>query len=678
MENIYDTLAKLLRSDERFVSTEGDLLRNAVCETANNMDENLLHLLLSNNITREHFFRKVDDILIFDKILFGWVINNKEFLPDSYTRFKNKIGLADDNGNLLATSGNVELVFPYKDCILEGGQTKEDQKRSEVFYNEMFAPREIDRLLYPKTLVNAKCYAANVDDQGSISFTITKAKELQQSNNLIVRGNNLLVLSSIEKVFANKVQCIYIDPPYNTGSDSFGYNDAFNHSSWLTFMKNRLVIAKRLLKSSGILFISVDDHESAYIKVLCDEIFGRENFLSTIAYERSGVSGLGQGGSFLVNTHESIICFAKDKNVTNTEDLSGEYPFGYEEMKRYNKVLLSAGESEEIDRFEASATHEDVIIRKHANYSIQTISLKQFDSRRAEIEEQYLQNFDKIYRNTSVQAENEFQNKILDYCGDGLYSAEYTVSRGRNKGKKIIAYYYNKQVFAWLKDSADIVDSQIVKTNKLSDFWNHGSIPKADLANEGGVKLRRGKKPENLLKRLFSIATKEGDLILDFFLGSGTSVAVAHKMNRRYIGIEQLDYGDNDAITRLQHVICGEQSGISKKVNWKGGGSFVYCELAQLNQKYVDLIRNVNSDDQLLTIWNKMEKTGFISYKVKPSEIDAHIDDFKALSLDNKKKFLMEVLDKNMLYVNLCDIDDEEFCISDEDKAFNKSFYGEV
>ena len=211
MENIYDTLAKLLRSDERFVSTEGDLLRNAVCETANNMDENLLHLLLSNNITREHFFRKVDDILIFDKILFGWVINNKEFLPDSYTRFKNKIGLADDNGNLLATSGNVELVFPYKDCILEGGQTKEDQKRSEVFYNEMFAPREIDRLLYPKTLVNAKCYAANVDDQGSISFTITKAKELQQSNNLIVRGNNLLVLSSIEKVFANKVQCIYIE-----------------------------------------------------------------------------------------------------------------------------------------------------------------------------------------------------------------------------------------------------------------------------------------------------------------------------------------------------------------------------------------------------------------------------------------------------------------------------------
>lgn len=679
----YENVIKVLKADGRFFTEKGEFLRNVVYEKAMQMDSKLIKSLYKDPIIKEKFFTEIDGIAVFDKVGFGWVINNRQFLPDSYTRYKNKIGLVNNRSENIATSNDVELVFPYKDCVLEGGQTKEEQKRKEIFYNETLAPDEVDRLLYPKVLINAVKVSADVDIDlvgNSISnskrIREEKCKNFSPDDNLLIKGNNLFVLSLLLKRYTGKVQCIYIDPPYNTGSDSFGYNDSFNHSSWLTFMKNRLSIARQLLSQTGMIFISIDDNEAAYVKVLCDEIFGRENFMTTIAYERSGVSGLGQGGEFLVNTHESIICFAKDKRLAKIGDLTGEYDFGYDEMKRYNRILISAGKAEDINDFEAPSTHEKVIIRKHHDFKIDTISLKNFEKRRLEIEREYLTNFDKVFRNTSIQKENEFQNNILKMCGDGLYSAEYTVSRGRYKGERIIAYYYNKQVFVWLKESARKEGSHIIKTNKLSDFWSHGSIPKADLANEGGVSLRRGKKPENLVKRLLDITTKEGDLVLDFFLGSGSTVAVAHKMKRRYIGVEQLDYGDNNPKKRLNNVIMGEQSGISKKIHWQGGGSFVYCELAKLNQNYVERIEKAK-DEELMPIWEEIKKTGFISYKVNPKDIDENIKDFKALSSENKKRLLMELLDKNQLYINYCDIDDESYTISDEDKAFTKSFYGE-
>ena len=203
---------------------------------------------------------------------------------------------------------------------------------------------------------------------------------------------------------------------------------------------------------------------------------------------------------------------------------------------------------------------------------IESISLRSYEARKTEVLDLYLANFDKVFRNTSIQEENEFQTRILSLCQDGLYSAEYMVSRGRNKGKKTTAYYLNGQVFAWLKDTAKVVEGNIIKTNKLSDFWDHASIPKADLSNEGGVKLRRGKKPEQLLRRILGLATRPGDTVLDYHLGSGTTCAVAHKMERQYIGVEQLDYGDNDSTVRLQNVITGDDTGISKAVGWKGGG----------------------------------------------------------------------------------------------------------
>lgn len=273
----YNIVLEVLKQDKRFFTDNGELLRNSVYEAAMQMDSKLIKLLLSNEETKKRFFNDVDGIIVFDKIEFGWVINNREFLPDSYTRYKNKIGLVNSRGEYISTSKDVELVFPYKDCILEGGQTKEDQKRDEIFYNEILAPDEVDRLLYPKVLTNAKRYTA----EGVKPIT-----ELKDTDNLIIKGNNLLAISSLLKRYEGKIQCIYIDPPYYFNKlkedDSFKYNPNFNFSTWLVFMKNRLEIAKKLLAMGGTIWISISEDGMHYLKVLADDIFGREHFIGTI------------------------------------------------------------------------------------------------------------------------------------------------------------------------------------------------------------------------------------------------------------------------------------------------------------------------------------------------------------------------------------------------------------
>lgn len=229
--SLFDELKNTLLKNSKYSeqNTENPkLLRNVVIEDALNMNKELLHILLSNPKLKNHFFTDVDGVLVFDKNKFTWTIENKEFLPDSYTRFKQKIGLIDSNERFISSNNDVVLSFPYKDCVLEGGQTKDDQKRSEIFFNETLAPEEVDCLLAPKVFTNIKKYTKDGEEPVS---------SISLSDNLLIKGNNLLSLSSLLKRYQNKVKLIYIDPPYNTGNDSFGYNDSFNHSTWLVFMK---------------------------------------------------------------------------------------------------------------------------------------------------------------------------------------------------------------------------------------------------------------------------------------------------------------------------------------------------------------------------------------------------------------------------------------------------------
>jgi len=658
MQNLQNELINILQHEDALV-VDGQLNKNKIVEMALQVDPKLIKHLIKHDTFKTHFFTDVEGVLVFDKIKFQRFVNNKSFLPDSYTAFKNKIGLTINDGttdNYITTKNDVVLAWPHKDCVLEGGQTKEDQKRNEIFWNETLAPDEIDRLLDPKVFTNWKKY----DQKGEHELT----------------------------EISDNVKLIYIDPPYNTGSDSFQYNDNFNHSTWLTFIKNRLLYAKNMMHETGFIFVSCDDSEEAYLKVILDEVFGRENFVNTISYERSGSAGIGQGG-FFVDTAEFILVYSKNKSSCSFNQVTKSSLLDYEVMKRYNNILEKEGEKELIKEFKSKSNGEPVKIFKHTNYNIEKVSLKDYEKREIEIRKSFKENFSKVFRTTNPQAENSFQQELLSYMDNGLYSVEYTPSRGKNKDIQTTTYYLGNGIFAWLKDSAHVEGANVVKENKLTTLWSHAEIPKADLANEGDVNLKRGKKPEQLLNRIIELSTNEGDLVLDFFIGSGTTCAVSHKMKRKYIGIEQLNYGENDSVIRLKNVIgktekkqgelmpsdIFDKSGVSKKVNWQGGGSFIYCELAKYNQTYADQILEADSKEKLIAVWQQMKEKAFLSYQFDKQSFDERIEAFKTLSLDDQKKFLLEVLDKNQLYVNFSEMADETYGISEADKKLNKQFY---
>jgi adenine-specific DNA-methyltransferase len=440
------------------------------------------------------------------------------------------------------------------------------------------------------------------------------------SDNMLIKGDNLLVLRSLVEMFKGRpnkerAKCVYVDPPYKSGNAFKYYDDNLKHSEWLTLMRDRLSVLRKLMRKDGVIFVQVDVEEVAYLRVLMDEIFGRNNFLSQIAYERSGVSGIGQGGSFLVNTHEYILAYATDKTTFVSGNLKNSIPLTKEVMKRYSYIFIDPGKRKLVDEFVAPATKESVKIYEHSGEVIETISLRDFEKRKTEILKNYTKNFLKIFRTTSVQEENSFQTEILSRCKPGLYSADYKVARGKREGENITAYYLNQGVFVWLSDSAELRDGSIVKTNKFSDFWTHSDIPKADLANEGGVEFRRSKKPENLISRIINISTKAEDLVLDSFAGSGTTGAVAHKMNRRWIMVEFGRHADELIIPRLKRVIAGkDQSGISKEVAWNGGGGFKYYQLGESVICEQDMNWKLKAEE--------MAEAVFLHFQYRPIEAD--------------------------------------------------------
>lgn len=628
MQNLFDTLKNILSEDKRFITEKGEILRNAVYEAGMKMDKSLLKMLLSNAATKEKFFQEVEldgnKTLVFDKVGFGWVVSNKEFLPDSYTRYKNKIGLVDGNEQYISNSNDVELVFPYKDCVLVGGQTKEDQKRNEIFFNKTLAPDEVDRLLASKVLVNAKRYTKD----GVESIT-----SFDKNDNLIIKGNNLLALESLLPIYEGQVKCIYIDVPYNTANDTFQYNDRFTHSTWLTFMKNRLEIAKKFLRFDGTIWLSCDDNEGHYLKVFCDEIFGRENFINTVLWQK--IHSTKNDAKYLSDNHDFILVYAKNKNKVNmnllsrTEEMNARYlnPDNDPRGPWASGDLVASGE------------------RKNGHFLIKSPTT----------------------------------NKVFDVpTGKHWVTTETNLNKMIEEGK--VWFGVNGDAFPRKKRYL----SEVMDGRKGDTWWEHKDVGHNQEAKRELIKLFNREsafatpKPERLIQRILTLATDEYELVMDFFAGSGTTGAVAQKMNRNYILVEQMEYTEKFIEKRLQKVILGENGGISQSVNWQGGGSFVYCELAQLNQKYVDALQEVETDEKVTDILKAVLATGFISDKVNPKLIDTEAEDYKALSLDEKKAFVMEVLDSNLLYVNYSDIYDKEFAISDADKAFTKSFYGEA
>lgn len=425
MKNILEKLIDVLQSDDKFIS-EGKLLKNKIIESALSLDPLLIKLLLKDDAIKKIFFENIDDILVFDKIKFQRFVSNKQFLPDSYTSFSNKIGLTKDSEFIQSTK-DVVLSWTYKDCVLEGGQDKDDAKRNEIFWNETLAPDQIDRLLSPKVLTNFKKIATDCE---------SVPNEITENDNLIIKGNNLLALHTLLKKYRQKVKLIYIDPPYNTGSDSFGYNDSFNHSTWLTFMKNRLEVAKELLRLDGAIFVQVDDNEQAYLRVLLDEIFDRENFVNTISIKTkvAGVSGSHHGKS-LANTVEYIHLYARNKDFFSFEETLQskvelkEYIEDYEasgKSWKYTSVVTEIDEGE----YECSikdGSGDDIKIYRHKTFktaSIQALAKQEFNGDRFLAYEKYINS---VFRTTNAQS--SIRARVMEATKDypeQIISIEYT------------------------------------------------------------------------------------------------------------------------------------------------------------------------------------------------------------------------------------------------------------
>lgn len=653
MLTILDALINVLKSDERLV-IDGQLAKNKIVELALSLDSSLLKLLLSDEQLRRHFFQDVDGMLIFDKVAFQRFVNNKSFLPDSFTQFKNKIGLSVEQ-QYLSESNDVVLLWPYKDCVLEGGQTKEEQKRTEIFWNETLAPDQVDTLLAPKVLQNFVKY----DSSGE-----SRDFKLEDNDNLVIKGNNLLALHSIEPKFNNKVKLIYIDPPFNTGSDGFNYNDRFNHSTWLTFMRNRLEVSRKLLKDDGVIALHIGNEEAAYAQILLDELYGRDNYLNHITMTTNAPSGFKATSSKIFSTANHIYLYAKNREFTNLNKIyvKKEYDTAYKfYLKNPTDNFKDWKYCQIIEALAISEGFSDVKTLKKSMSKGQLLEMVKTFAH---------ENRTQVFRTAAIG-------------GGALKKRKQTVLKSKeNKGvvfqhpnEDVDGFYIlnGEQIVFW-SNSYNEVDGVDIPTTALTDVWT--DIGFTGIANEGNIVLKNAKKPEQLLRRIIELTTNTNDLVVDYHAGSGTTAAVAHKLNRKYITIEQMDYSNNSCWNRLENVVNGDNSGISKLVNWQGGGSFVYCELAELASKYSDRVEQAQSSDELIAIWDDLKESSNLSYKVDPKQFDKNISLFKDLSFEDQQRFLIEAIDKNQLYVNYSDIDDENNSISEQDKKFNKQFYG--
>lgn len=658
MQNLQKTLIEILKNESTYFSEE-KLLKNKLTEDAFKLEPRLIKYILSNNRLKKHFFLDIDGVLVFDKDKFIQFVNNKRFLPDSYTSFKNRIGLLDEKGDYFKEKKDVVLVWPYKDCVLEGGQNKEDEKRNEIFYNEILAPDEIDRLFDPKVLINFKRYDKDGEHPNP---------DISKNDNLIIKGNNLLALHSLKKLYPGKVKLIYIDPPYNTGNDEFKYNDKFNHSTWLTFMKNRLEVARGLLRNDGVIFIQIDDIEHAYLKIMIDEIFGRENYISSVSWQRTPeITFLGQGQTAIIDIVEYILIYAKNINSTPLNKITKKLLSNEKVMNQY-PLDVELNDPTHLKTDYHPRTGEPIEYCLYKNANIKKIGNKVDKT-------YYLKNFKNIYRLARVNPDNSLLFNLMNKVDQNqVCGVKYKASSGKSAGKIIECIFYKKNQLWPASNNAFIDNNNIFRSSDMSNWWTNDEISATKIANEGGVTLRRGKKPEELIKRIIELATEKTDLVLDYFVGTGTTCAVAHKMGRRYIGIEQLDYGENDSVVRLNNVINGDQTGISKSVGWQGGGSFVYAELKKWNLNYIDEIEPAKTTKDLLAIYEKMKAEAFFRYDVDLSKFDEK--EFEKIELEQQKEVLIECLDKNHLYVNLSEIDDATYEISEEDKEMNRKFYG--
>ena len=640
-------LTDLLKTNPNFVDDDGDLLLAAVQDKAWKLDHDLIRLLLSDDDMKGTFFDTVAGSLLFKTNTFIEYISQKNFLDNSYTRFRNRIGLTID-GKYLNERGEVSLAWAYKDCVLEGGQTKDDEKRKEIFFNEVLAQDEINRMFDPKVLTNFTRYTTD---------GIQVVKELKRDEdgivreNLIIKGNNLIALHSLEEQYRGKVKLIYIDPPYNTSGDAntFAYNNTFNHSTWLTFISNRIKVAKKLLRPDGVIAIAIDDEEQAYLKVICDEIFDRKNFIGTLVVQ-SKPSGR-TTDAYFATCHEYVLFYAIQFGLPSinflelTDDQKQEFTEGEgDNAHKWRDFLRTGGYSTPEERpnsfypiYYNPLTNHISLIREGADYQ-EVLPIDSNGKKR-------------VWRKTPASFTKH------------LINGEIQVTKNRKGIYKV-----------------KIID-KIKSGRRPKSVWVDSKFDSSSHGTKLLKNLFEGEKPFSFPKSLHStkdvislFTDGEGDdIVLDFFAGSGTTGHAVIQLNqedggnRQFILCEQMNYAKSVTAERVHKILSDSD--------------FIYCELMEYNQAFVERIQNAENSDELLQIWQDMAQNSFLNWYVNPELPDDAINDFIKIAkeengLEKQKKLLLELLDKNQLYVNLSEIDDAKFNVSEEDKALNKAFYG--
>lgn len=678
----------VLKSDDRLWNEDKtELNQTLLLDLVENIDEKLIELLLQEKELRDKFFVKIKDVYVFKTNDFRFFIEENK-VDNSYTQYKNRIGLTDGK-RFLKDTNDVVLNWPYKDCVLEGGQSTEEgldtyfeydetvtkaqekqglkagtynkktAKRKEIFFNSVLAHDEIDRLFDHKALTNWKRFTKDGEQEVG---EIKRDEDGTIRENLIIKGNNLLALHSLKKQFAGKVKLIYIDPPYNTGNDGFKYNDNFNHSTWLTFMKNRLEVARELLKEDGLIFISIDDNEIHYLKVLMDEIFDRENYLNTFCWV-SNLKGRQISGKGATKTYEYILVYAKNKDSKNIgpfeiliEKAKSFMPssykgFNYEVKNDQSGSFILKNELYNTNSAFNEETRPNLVFNIHYNFKTKEVKFSDID------QDVNFEGFIKIPPKENNDGIHRFhawrwnKNKILR----DVSNLEFVKTiNGVKIFTKIREY-----------DATNLKDiiTDITTTKGTYDI-------KALL---DGKKYFNYPKPVELIK-IFVSQIGSKDIVLDFFSGSGTTAHAVLELNkedggnRKFIMIEQMDYINTVTCPRVQKVM--EKENIDD--------SFIYFELAKWNETAKEKIRECESLEELEKFFDEMYERYFLNYNLKIKEFKEKVlkeENFRNLSLDEQKKIFIAMLDNNQMYVNKTEMADKKFGISEEDQNLTNQFY---
>ncbi|MBL3716933.1 site-specific DNA-methyltransferase [Lactococcus garvieae] len=643
---IFTEVKKILKGfGQTYLTEDGALKRSKLTEDLDNYVPLLMKELLSSELVRQSY---VEEIKVGDKTHEIFKLNQfvelftyKQYWEDSYTKFSNKIGLTA-GGKFIDETADVVLDFPFKDCVLKAGMSKEDAKDSdEAFLNEVIAKTEIDTLLEPKIFVNATRYdKEHLEGQPTDTFS--------EQDNLIIKGNNLIALHSIKARYAGKVKLIYLDVPYyfkkNISEDSFKYNSNFHLSAWLTFLKNRLEIAKELLSDTGSIWINISEDGMHYLKVLADSVFTPKKFIGTIPRKiRHGKSdvpfNLSQDFDWLLvytkgNEGNEIVGRSVERQYYQTDDFPNQ---------PWRKADLTS--------------QRTVLERPNSDYTM--------------VNPKTGKEYPVNPKRSWAVAKDTFQ-EWYDKGGIG-FPDDYDFMSGDKPFRRVFKYEdESKEKRSSVTSDFLLKDfSKIITGGALNKLGN-GEIDELFGRDEFGYA-----KPEILLKEIINVTTKENDIVLDFFMGSATTQSVALKMKRRFIGIEQMDYINTVSVERLKKVIDGEQGGISKAVNWQGGGSFVYAELMEKNQGYLKDLLSSSDATELNAVYQRMVNDGAdFDFRVDLKKFE---DEKSELNFEEQKEFLLKIIDKNQLYYQYSEMEDEDVreLMDDSDYVFNKEFYRE-